>query len=143
MKRSNLKRKTLPDPQRQIREAFKEAKRASRFRPNKYGAIKTWESGIKHDSKLEAGHARELRAAEKAGVITDLEFQKDLVLTVNGKQICTYVADFFYFVKGSDCFTVADSKGKRTAVFNLKWKLCQALYPEYQYVLFTKPWIEI
>lgn len=162
MKRSQIKRKA-PDPQAQLKEVLREAKKSfggkrldgpieygtlqtktwNTRKRNKYGAIKTYCEDIRHDSKLEAGHAKELRLAQKAGLIRDLEFQKDFVLTVNGKQICIYIVDFYYFHIGDNRWVGADSKGKETAVFKLKFKLTKAIYPAIDWVLFKKKWIEL
>lgn len=113
-------------------------KRSGFKRWNKYGAKKTWCDSILFDSQMEANHYQELKLLERAGIISDLEIQKELVLTVNGHQICIYYADFFYKNKEFDRWTVGETKGKPTPEFRLKWKLCAALYPQYDYRLFVR-----
>lgn len=164
MKRSQIKRKA-PDPQAQLKEALRESKKLfknydpkewtkhfnktnpifgrGRLKRNKYGAVKTQCHDILHDSKLEAGHAKELRLAQKAGLISKLLFQHELSLIVEERLICIYIADFCYFHEGTKKYTIADSKGKETAVFRLKWKLAQATHPNFDFVMFKKPWIEL
>ena len=104
-----------------------------RYKPNKYKAIKTLFDGVVFDSKLEAGEYEDLKLLQAAGEISDLDIQHDLVLKVNDKQVCIYIADFFYFDVKEKKWVVSDAKGILTDVFKLKWKLAQALYPEYIY----------
>ncbi len=112
-----------------------------KWRPNKYGAKKTWSDNVLFDSKLEAGIYEQLKMLQQAGQLGDLELQKEFVITVNGKQICIYIADFVFKVK--DTTVIADAKGVLTDVFKLKWKLMQAVYPEYDYRIFKKGWVKI
>lgn len=95
-------------------------------RQNKYRAIPTIEDGIRFASKREARRYRELKMAERGGLITNLELQPKFEMVVNGHKICTYRADFVYFEDGIR--TVEDSKGHRTQVYKLKKKLMKALY---------------
>jgi hypothetical protein len=102
-------------------------------RGNKYGAKKTVSDGILFASKLESIHYEQLKLMQMAGEISDLDLQHDLVLTVNNRQICTYIADYFYFDMREKKWVVSDAKGILTDVFKLKWKLCKALFPEFIY----------
>lgn len=113
-------------------------KRSFFKRKNKYRAIKTMADNIMFDSKLEAGHYEDLKLLQSAGEISDLELQHDFVINVNGKQICIYVADFFYYDKKEKRFVISDSKGVETDVFKLKKKLVLALYPEHIFETRTK-----
>lgn len=93
---------------------------------NKYGAIKTEADGIVWASKKEAARYRELALRLKAGEISDLRWQVKYPLRVNGKLICTYVADWLYVENGVE--VVEDSKGVRTPQYRIKAKLMKALY---------------
>lgn len=100
------------------------------------------------DSKKEYSRWLELKMLERAGVITSLELQKPLVIQgevirKDGQVIrpIVYKADFMYVengtvivedVKGIDSRT---GKAITTDVFALKWKLLQALYPDYEFVV--------
>jgi len=100
-----------------------------RRRKNKYGAIKVQYDGYKFDSKLEAARYKQLKLMEKAGQLTNLELQPKFPCEVSGKKICTYISDFRYTLKNGK-EVVEDVKGVETAVFKLKKKLVEALYPD-------------
>lgn len=110
----------------------------SGFRRHKYGAIKTTVGDLVFPSKLEATGYKELLLLEKSGIIKDLELQKELVLTVEGRQVCIYYPDYFFTKTCNGKQTVGEAKGKATADFRLKWKLAQILYPDYDYMLYQR-----
>ena len=97
------------------------------WRGNKYKAVRTEVDGITFDSKREAARYMELMLLQRAGEIERLELQPKYDCIVNGRKICTYRADFRYFTKESS--VVEDVKGMKTAVYRLKKKLVEALYP--------------
>ena len=78
-------------------------------------------------SKAEAARYIELKALEAAGEINGLEIQPKFRCEIAGKQVCDYFADFAYF--NSKRRVIEDVKGIETAVFRLKKKLVEALYP--------------
>lgn len=97
-------------------------------RTNKYGARKTpCGAGHIHDSDKEARRCNELRLMERAGLIQRLEQQPKFPIEINGKHVCTYIADFAYFTKGERI--IEDVKGHRTDVYILKKKLVEAAHP--------------
>lgn len=96
------------------------------MRRNKYNARKTTVDGIVFASAKEARHYANLRILERAGKISALELQKPFVITVNGKCIATYKADFVYWECGNR--VILDVKGFRTPVYRLKKRLVEALY---------------
>lgn len=101
-----------------------------------------------YDSKKEYRRCLELRLLEKAGSITDLKRQYTLVIQpatqYQGERLApiTYCADFIYEENGMT--VVEDVKGidkqtgqpLTTQVFNLKWKLLKAKFPEYLFRIF-------
>jgi len=94
---------------------------------NKYGAERKEYGGRIYHSKKEAGYARDLDLLKKAGEIKDWKPQHKLPLNVNGYHICNYIVDFLVTYKdGSQ--GLEEIKGLETAVFRLKWKLCEAIY---------------
>lgn len=94
----------------------------------KYRAVKTpCAGGHTHDSKKEAARCDDLRALEEAGHIAELEHQPEFPVIVNGEQVCTYRADFSWWV--GDARVVEDVKGYLTDVYRLKKKLVEASYP--------------
>jgi hypothetical protein len=96
---------------------------------SKYGAIRTEVDGISFASKKEARRYSELRLLERAGDIGALVLQPRYPLKVNGKLICTYVADFEYYpADPQKSKVVEDAKGVRTPVFAIKAKLFEALH---------------
>jgi hypothetical protein len=96
------------------------------IRRSKYGAKKTVVDGIKFDSMAEAARYGALKIIQSAGLISDLRLQVPYVITVNGKKICRYVADFVYIENGKE--VVEDVKGIKTPVYNLKKKLMEAMF---------------
>jgi hypothetical protein len=93
---------------------------------SKYRNIKTEVDGIVFDSKAEAKRYAELRLLEKANEISDLRLQPKFNCKIHGQKICTYRADFDYYVGGQ--WVVEDVKGFRTPLYRLKKKLVEALY---------------
>ena len=72
---------------------------------NKYFAKKTLAFGLKFDSKWEAERWGQLKAMERAGVVTELERQIKYELSVNDIKICDYIADFRYLQQEEDGFS--------------------------------------
>lgn len=77
----------------------------------------------------EAYYARELDFRVKAKDIITWSGQPKFPIVVNGKNICTYIADF-EVINNDGTIDYIDVKGIETKDFKLKWKLVQALYPE-------------
>jgi hypothetical protein len=94
--------------------------------PSKYKNVKTTVGEDVFDSRREAEHWLKLRALERAGAISDLKRQVRFPLTVNGKLVTTYVADFTFTEKGAQ--VVEDAKGYRTREYINKAKLFEALH---------------
>jgi hypothetical protein len=67
--------------------------------------------------------------------IEDLELQPPFKMSVKGKHICRYTADFRYKENGK--IVIEDVKGYKKkmayAYWQLKWKLLQALEPDWIY----------
>ncbi len=95
---------------------------------SKYKAIRTEIDGITFASKAEASRYQELKMLQAVGYISGLILQPRFPIIVDGKKICTYVADFSY--QDSNLrHVIEDVKGMKTPVYNLKAKLFHALYP--------------
>lgn len=77
-------------------------------------------------SRGEAARFDELQALEKAGVISRLRTQVPYPIEVDGRLVCTYVADFVYVDDAAGKTVVEDYKGKRTEVYQIKKKLLLA-----------------
>ena len=100
-------------------------------RPNKYFAKKTIAMGLKFDSRWEAERWGQLKAMEKAGVVTQLERQIKYELSINDIKICDYIADFRYLLEeenGLSKLVVEDAKGVLTPEFKLKKKMMKAIH---------------
>ena len=96
-------------------------------RRSKYSNKKTEVDSFIFDSKKEAARYQQLRILEKAGEIADLRMQVKYHCTVNGKKVCTYIADFEYTTPDLKVHT-EDVKGYRTKEYRLKKKLVEALF---------------
>lgn len=87
--------------------------------------------GIKFHSMGEALRYEELFAAQKAGVIRDLQLQVSFALHAQGSHevVCKYIADFVYEEQRSDGWisVVEDFKGILTDVYKIKkkWMLAE------------------
>lgn len=104
-------------------------------RLSKYGAVPTVVDGVRFASKREARRDAELALLMRAHKIVEIERQPRFPLRVAGKLITTYVADWKYLIAGSGTYTVEDAKGVQTPAFKIKWKLAQALHPEFHWHL--------
>lgn len=98
---------------------------------SKYRNVQTEYNGIKYMSKKEADYAAQLDWQRKAKNpnerVTHVEVQVPFQITLNGKKICKYLADFrVQFADGHE--EVIDVKGVRTDVYRLKKKLVEAQY---------------
>lgn len=98
------------------------------MKPSKYGNRKTTVDGISFASAKEARRYADLKLLERVGEIEHLQLQPRFPLKVDGKLVCTYVADFQYVAKGRAIATVEDVKGVQTEAFKIKRKLFEALY---------------
>lgn len=105
---------------------------------NKYSNQKTMVNGKVFDSKKEAKRYMELVNLERAGVIKDLEMQKQFVLLdgfkKNGKYYrpIYYYADFVYYLIYEKITVVEDVKGGKNSLtdsYKLKKKLFEFRYP--------------
>jgi len=90
---------------------------------SKYHAVRT--NG--YASKKESRVAEELKLLERAGKIRDLREQVPFVLVPGRNKVrpITYIADFTYI--DNEIPVVADAKGMKTPVYNLKKKLMYLL----------------
>lgn len=104
-------------------------------RRNKFNAVRTILDGFKFDSKKEAECWSYLKRRERAGEIDCLERQVKYELAAFAQtpegvshpvKVCTYKADFRYYDKIRKAWVIADAKGVKTALFNLKMKLMKA-----------------
>lgn len=96
---------------------------------NKYGNKKVIIDDIEFDSTKESRRYLELRGRQMAGEISDLRFQREYELIVNGEHICSYIADFEYKENGE--IVVEDVKSKITRklpVYRMKMKLMKAIH---------------
>ncbi|MBS0219160.1 MAG: DUF1064 domain-containing protein [Proteobacteria bacterium] len=83
--------------------------------------------GQRFDSKREARRHYVLADMEQRGEIEKLERQVTFDLVVNGVLVGRIRPDWTY-IEG-DKVIAEDCKGAKPAVWQLRWKLAQALYP--------------
>ncbi len=105
---------------------------------NKYGNRKVTKIGRDgkseiFDSVREYERHLVLLDMQKRGEIFELKRQPKFALVVGDLCICHYIGDWQYNEVDRWGHVVAhvveDAKGFKTQAFRLKWKLCQALYP--------------
>jgi len=97
----------------------------------KYGNKKVRLDGFVFDSKKESERYIELLMRQKVGEISGLKVHPVFPIVVNDQKVCSYEADFLYYVchldiKGS-ALVVEDVKGVKTQVYILKRKLMKAI----------------
>jgi hypothetical protein len=102
--------------------------RAIAKRQQKYGNVITTVDGIKFHSKREAAYYSELKLREKAGEVYEVELQRPYALTIDGRLICTYIADFVFFDQTVMRTRCIDVKGMETDLFKIKRKLMKAIH---------------
>lgn len=97
------------------------------YQRSKWGrAKKTVVDGVKYDSKFEAGEARDLALLQKAGKIAGFESHVRIPLEVNGYHVSDYYIDFVvHHLDGTTEYL--ETKGLKTAVWVLKWKILEAM----------------
>ena len=100
----------------------------------KYGSIQQAYGGRNYHSKKEAQYAFELDMRIKMGEVKGYVNQYKIDLRVNGVHICNYFIDFRVELMDGT-FEYTEIKGFETDLWALKWKLTQAIYPEYKLVL--------
>lgn len=96
---------------------------------SKFGAKKQEYNGYHYMSKKEAKYAQDLDLLLKAKEIVSWVPQFKLSLDVNGKHIANYFVDFMVVDKYGTK-QLHEVKGMVLPVWQLKWKLCEALYGE-------------
>lgn len=94
-------------------------------KPNKYGAVKTSADGVTFHSKAEARRYGDLKALQRAGLISDLVLQPKFPFMLHGKKMFDCIADFQY-VTGRGVTIIEDVKGKDNPVSALKRKITMA-----------------
>ena len=85
-----------------------------------------------HDSIGEADYCNELEYLRRAKEIKSYKTQVTYDLTVNGKTICQHRPDFIV-TEMDGTIAVHEYKGVATAVWQLKKKLFEAVYPDIPY----------
>lgn len=91
-------------------------------------------NGRTFDSIREANHAEELDWRIKAGEVKEWIPQYKISLDINGRHIANYYIDF-KVIMSDESIQYHEVKGFETDVWRLKWKLTEALYPDYELVL--------
>lgn len=85
--------------------------------------------GKTFDSILEANHYQELLWRQKAGEIKEIICQYKIDLRVNDRHICNYYVDF-KVIMADDSVEFHEAKGVVLPLWQLKWKLLEALLEE-------------
>lgn len=94
---------------------------------NKWGrAKKTVVGGVKYDSRFEASYAHELNLRLKAGEIAAFTPHVRIPLEVNGFHIADYYVDFVV-LHNDGTKEYAETKGLKTPVWSIKWKILEAM----------------
>lgn len=102
---------------------------------NKYGnkTQKCWKDHS-HDSVGEAQYCNKLNLLERAKEIRSYRTQVSFPLKVKRKTVCSHIVDFLVIEQNGQK-TVHEFKGFDTALWKLKMKLFQAVYPKIPYLV--------
>jgi len=87
--------------------------------------------GITFDSKGEMKRYLDLKLAQKAGEIKDLQLQYEFPVQIDGKHYCTYTADFSYIEARTGKAIYEDTKSTGTAkdpAYRLRKKAAELYY---------------
>jgi hypothetical protein len=95
--------------------------------PSKYRAVPTDYAGRRYHSAAEASYAATLDLLVRAGDVRRWEPQVAIPLVVDGRRVCTYVADFRVHWADGRC-ELHEVKGCDTPVWRLKRKLLEATW---------------
>ncbi len=90
-----------------------------------------------HDSIFEAHYCNELALLIKAKEIKSYKIQVRYPLEVNGKLVTSHIVDFEVIDNGGK-LQIHEVKGFATEVWNLKYKLFCAVYPDIEYIIVRK-----
>ena len=101
------------------------------------GKLRRTLDGVCYDSAAERDYAAVLAHAKRIGVIKNYERQVRFTFIVNGVTICSHIVDFV-IVNPEGSQECREVKGVETAVWKMKRKLFEALYPDIKYVV-VKP----
>ena len=103
------------------------------FRRNKYSATGCrCKKNHYHDSRGEARYCDELNLLEKAGELQEYKTQVNYDLYINDKKICRHIVDFEVINKEGKK-EIHEFKGFSTALWQLKRKIFEAVYPDIEY----------
>jgi len=91
-------------------------------------------NGRTYDSIREANHAEELDWRIKAGEIIEVIPQYKIDLRINERHIANYYIDFKVILSDGD-IEYHEVKGFETEVWRLKWKMTEALFPDYTLII--------
>lgn len=95
----------------------------------RFGNHKTNYNNCIYDSKAEANYAMWLDSELRKGKIKGWDRQIRIPMVVNGVKICTYIVDFSVTDKTGKIKYV-EIKGYPTRIFQMKWVLVKALFPD-------------
>lgn len=98
----------------------------------KFGNKATDYRGVRYHSAREATFAAELDLLVRAGELDYWQRQQKVPLVVRGKLICTIVVDFVLHWHSGLVEWVEVKGAPPTADWQIKWKLFDALHPDYR-----------
>jgi len=111
-------------------QAYEDALNEQKGKRSKFNSQSTYYNDVWYGSLLEANYARELDLRVRAGELREWKRQVPIDLVVNGVKICTYKIDFLEIDKnGGEMWT--ETKGAETAEWRIKWKLFDAIHPDW------------
>lgn len=107
--------------------SFVSGMRCACEKTHKFRAKPVFVNDIYFDGLREGQRYSKLSFLEQKNIIQELEVHPSFEFCYDGKSICKYEADFRYKLDGQ--IIIEDVKGKRTALFRLKYKMFKAFYP--------------
>ena len=93
--------------------------------------------GHNHKSTGEAGHCDRAELRRIGGEFKSFKVEVRYDLEVRGVKVCTHAPDFTMFPTDNPLnFWVEEWKGHETAMWRLKKKMFNAMYPKVEYLVF-------
>lgn len=106
---------------------------------SKFGNIPKSFNGRLYHSTLEAQYAETLNLLMRAGELKLVEAQPSFTLSVNSQKICVIKPDFLVVTKhDEEQIHEVKSLATQTPIWKVKWRLLQALHPEFKYFVIQR-----
>lgn len=147
MKRSAFKREPLTDAQRQLKDAWKQAKSSLKPGRKRISSRRCQYKGIKFDSHWERDCYIVLEERQNRGEISDLKTNEIITFSIKndaGKEMKMQInIDFHFYDNRLKRHVRADAKppkklDRQRESWFMRWNLLQLVEPDFDYVIYRQ-----